>query len=325
MSAYIAVEEKQGGVFRLRIAVSVICAAGCLVLFLFGLQYMSRNLAHAASPSFKRLLNKMAGSTISAFISGCLVTALVQSSSLVSVMVVSLVNARLLDLSRGIAVIIGANVGTTFTSQMLSFQMHSLAWPVLSLSLILFFWPRFREAAKCLLGLGMLLLGLWGLSSALAPLKESAWVVKLLAAAGNAPWCGIGAGFVASATLQSSSAVMGLALGLAMEGIINLPVAVALLVGSDLGTCITALIASIRLSRIARQAAWSHFIFNLVSLIMAALFFPYLLLIAEKSAAELPRQLANAHTLYNMAGALVMLPLVPVTAFLLQKTGKGPG
>jgi phosphate:Na+ symporter len=307
-----------------RTAVSAICAAGYLVLFLFGLQYMSRNLAHAAGPSFKRLLNRMAGSTITAFISGCLVTALVQSSSLISVMVVSLVNARILTLPRGIAVIIGANVGTTVTSQLLSFQLHSLAWPVLSLALIMFLMPRFRAASKCLFGLGMLLLGLSGLSATLASWKESGWIVNLLAAAGKVPWRGIGAGFVASATLQSSSAVMGLVLGLAMEGIISLPVAVALLVGSDLGTCITALVASIGLGRTARQAAWSHFIFNLVSLILAMLSFPYLLLIAERSAGELPRQLANAHTLYNLAGALVMLPLVPVTAFFLQKTGKRP-
>ena len=116
-------------------------------------------------------------------------------------------------------------------------------------------------------------------------------------------------GLIAAATLQSSSAVTGIVLGLAHEGMITLPAGVALVIGADLGTCSTALIAAIGMEATARRAAWFHFFFNLISLVLAMVFYPYLLMIAVKSAAVLPRRLANAHFLYNLLGALVLLPL----------------
>jgi phosphate:Na+ symporter len=301
---------------------NVISAAAGLGLFLFGLRLMSRSLARSAGPALQKLLHKLVGTPAKGFVAGALVTAALQSSSLTSVMVVGLVNARLLNLAQGMGVIIGANVGTTVTAQLLSFELHRLALPVIALSVLfcLARRPSIRKPAASLLGFGLLLLGLNGMSGALAALAGSNMVTAALRAAGEAPWLGVGAGFFAAALLQSSSAVMGLVIGMALEGAIGLPAAVAVLIGADLGTCTTALVASVGMNRAACAAALSHFLFNLASLLLAAPFFPYLVLLASKTALTLPRQVANAHTLYNLLGALVLLPLIPVLARLMERT-----
>ncbi len=294
--------------------------AGYLGLFLFGLHFMSRQLSGAAGPALERLLARVAGKPWSAFLAGCLVTGLLQSSSLTSVMVVGLVNARVLSLVQGIAVIIGANVGTTVTAQLLSFNLHRLALPLIVISVLLYLLPlpRIRPAFAAAAGFGMVMLGLDGMAQSLSPLQDTPLVMRMIAAAAEAPWQGLCGGIAVSIALQSSSAVMGLILGLAIKGIITLPAAVAVLIGADLGTCVTALIAGLVMGRTARAAAGSHFLFNLISMFLALLFFPRLLWLASVTAAELPRQLANFHTLYNLLGAVVLLPLIPLLARLLQ-------
>lgn len=294
------------------------CAAVYLGLFLFGLHLMSRSLARAAGPSLRKLLAGAVGTPWKGFLVGGLVTAVLQSSSLTSLMVVGLVNGGMLNLAQAIGVIIGANVGTTITAQLISFNLHRFAPPVVAAGAAFYLLPRFRKAAGPLFGFGLVLLGLGGMAASLAPLQDTALVTGMFRAAGEAPWQGICAGFVTTVALQSSSAVMGLVLGLALEGIISLPAAVAIIVGADLGTCTTALVASLGMNRAARAAAWSHFLFNLVSLFLAALFFPQLVLLAAKTASALPRQLANAHTLYNLLGAVTLLPLAPLLARLFE-------
>lgn len=299
-------------------------AAGYLGLFLFGLHFMSRQLSSAADPALQKLLARVAGKPWSAFLAGCLVTGLLQSSSLTAVMVVGLVNARVMGLAQGIAVIIGANVGTTVTAQLLSFNLHRLALPLIGASVLLYLLPlpRARPAFAAAVGFGLVMLGLDGMAQSLAPLQDTPLVMLMLAAAGEAPWQGLGGGIVTSIVLQSSSAVMGLVLSLALKGMVTLPAAVAVLIGADLGTCVTALVASLGMGCTARAAAWSHLLFNLISLFLALLFFPQLLWLASVTATALPRQLANFHTLYNLLGAIVLLPLSPLIARLLQ--GKQP-
>ena len=296
-------------------------AAGYLGLFLFGLHFMSRQLSGAAGPTLQKLLARVAGKPSSAFLSGCLVTGILQSSSLTSVMVVGLVHARVMGLTQGIAVIIGANVGTTVTAQLLSFNLHRLALPVIGVSVLLYLLPlpRVRPVFAALIGFGLVMLGLEGMAQSLAPLQDSPLVSRMLAAAAETPWKGLGGGIFTSIALQSSSAVMGLVLSLALEEMVTLPAAVAVLIGADLGTCATALVASLGMGYAARTAAWSHFLFNLISLLLALIFFPQLLWLASVTATALPRQLANFHTLYNLLGAVVLLPLTPFWARILQR------
>ncbi len=290
---------------------SLLQAAVFLGIFLFGLRRMSGAVARSSGPAFQKLLAGLTGNPWRSFGTGFLVTALLQSSSLTTVMVVSLVNAGVMTLSQGCGVIIGANVGTTITGQLLSFNLHWLAWPLLGLAALcrLIPYPGLRKAAAPLFGCGLLLLGMGGMTAALASLKEGAVFNRILQAAGETLWRGLLTGMIGAAVLQSSSAVMGIVLGLAHEGMVTLPAALTLVIGADLGTCSTALIAAIGMDSTARRAAWFHFFFNLISQALAMAFYPYLLLIALKSAAALPRQLANAHFLYNLLGAIVLLPL----------------
>lgn len=286
-------------------------AAIFLGIFLYGLHRMSRAVNRSSGPAFRNLLSRLTGSPWRGFGTGFLVTALLQSSSLTTVMVVSLVNARAMTLAQGCGVIIGSNVGTTITGQLLSFKLHWLAWPLLGLAFLGAFIPHpgLRRAAGPLFGCSLLLLGMGGMTAALASLGEGELLAGALQAAAKTPWKGILAGVASAAALQSSSAVMGVVLGLAHEGLISLPAGLALVIGADLGTCSTALIASIGMESTARRAAWFHFFFNLVSLLLAMALYPYLLLIAARSAAALTRRLANAHLLYNLLGALALLPL----------------
>ncbi|HOA34957.1 MAG TPA: Na/Pi symporter [Bacillota bacterium] len=286
-------------------------AAVFLAVFLFGLRRMSGAIARSSGTAFPKILAGLTGTPWRSFGTGFLVTALLQSSSLTTVMVVSLVNAGVMTFSQGCGVIIGANVGTTITGQLLSFNLHWLAWPLLGLALLcrLIPHPGLRKASGPLCGCGLLLLGMSGMTAALASLKEGALFNRVLQAAGETLWRGLLTGVIGAALLQSSSAVVGIVLSLAHEEMIRLPAALMLVIGADLGTCTTALIAAAGMERTARRAAWFHFFFNLISLALAAAFYPYLLLIAEKSAAALPRQLANAHFLYNLLGAIVLLPL----------------
>lgn len=302
-------------------------AAFFLLLFLAGLHWMSRALARTAGPSTKKLLSRAAGNPWCGFGTGFLATALLQSSSLTTVMVVGLINARVMTMAQGCGVIIGANVGTTITGQLLSFDLHRLAWPFLGLALLMRLLPRvkgnIRRAAAPLAGFALLLLGLGGLTGTLASLQRFAFFGKALYFAAAAPWKGLLAGIAAAAALQSSSAVVGIALGLAREGLITLPAGVIMVIGADLGTCSTALLASIGMEATARRAAWFHFFYNLISLILALSFYPYLIKLAVISAGTLPRRLANAHFLYNLLGAAILLPLLTPLARFAGLRGKG--
>lgn len=298
--------------------------AGYLGLFFFGIHFMSSQIYGSFGQALKNILSRVAGRPWSAGLSGCLVTAIVQSSSLTSVMVVGLVNAKAMSLNQAIAVIIGANVGTTMTAQLLTLNLYMLALPVIGLAAPLYILPfrRIRPVAGAITGFGLIMFGLEGMAQSLAPLNEAQFMNGILAAAGQSPWQGLGGGFAATVILQSSSVVMGLILSLAMENMISLPAAAAILIGADLGTCTTALMASLGMGRTARYAAWSHFIFNLVSLILALIFFQSLLWLASVTSDALPRQLANFHSLYNLLGVLILLPLSPLLACLFER-GKG--
>ncbi len=292
----------------------------CLLLFLLGLHWMSRSLARSAGPAFRRLLHRITATPWRGFGTGFLVTALLQSSSLTTVMVVSLINGGMITAAQGCAVIIGANVGTTITGQLLSFNLGRIVWPLLGAALLVALQPHqpLRRAAAPLSGFALLLLGLEGMTAALGSLKEAPFFSGALLFAAASPGRGLLAGIAAATVLQSSSAVVGIVLGLARGGLLTLPVGVSMVIGADLGTCSTALIASIGMEKTARRAAWFHFFFNLVSLVLALSLYPYLLQAAIKSAATLPRRLANAHLLYNLLGAAVLLPLSAPLASLLE-------
>jgi phosphate:Na+ symporter len=281
-----------------------------LMLFLGGLKIMSAGLAELGGSSFAQAVRHWTGQRGSAFLVGVFFTALTQSSSLATVIVVGMVDARIISLGAAIAVIAGANVGTTVTGQLISFRVYDYA-PLLVAAGTIFFLSsrkgRRREAGRALLGLGILLSGLNTMHSFLVPQAEKAWVKEFLEMAAINPSVAIFAGAAVTAIVQSSSAVMALTIALAQEGVLSLAAGVGILVGADVGTCVTSLLAGLGTGVNARRAAVAHLVFNLLSMAIVLPVFQLLLTVAAASAEIMPRQLANAHTIYNLSGAVMLL------------------
>jgi len=293
-------------------------ALGGLALFLWGVQLLSSSLERSLGVTVKKLLYKITCTPWRGLLTGIVVTMLLQSSSLTSVTVVGLVNARVISLAQALAVIIGANVGTTVTGQLLSFELHQYALPVFVVGFGLSLLPvsTIRKIGSSLRSFGVLLLGFSFMVGAFAPFQEDK--VSLVLSFQESNFTLMGMGFAWSALLQSSSAAMGAAMALLENGVILLPAAVALTIGADVGTSVTALIASIRTIGAARKTALGHFFFNLFSALLLLPFWNVFLYLARLTSLEETRQLANAHTLYNLLGALLFLPLIPLWVYLLD-------
>ncbi len=288
-------------------------AAGGLSLFLWSMGLFSTYLAHEAGGKIKSIIRSLSSTPGKGFITGALITTVLQSSSLTTVMVTGLVNARIIRLEQAAGIIIGANVGTTVTSQLLSFKLHQAALPVIGAAFIvsLLPWEAPRKTGQLLIKFGVMLLGFNIMVESLSPLGEQGfWTAGLAAGDGDSVRTGILTGLIASAVLQSSSAVSGMAMAMIQEGGINLPVAVALIMGADAGTCITALAASLKTGSAARLAALTHLIFNILSIFLVWPWFNLFVTLAEFTASEASRQLANAHTMYNLWGALFIFPVI---------------
>jgi phosphate:Na+ symporter len=294
--------------------------AGGLVLFLGGLKMMSGGMSALCGTSFERVVRHYTGSRLSAFLVGVLFTAVTQSSSLASVIIIGAVDAGIMGLSAAIAVIIGANVGTTFTGQMLSLSLgdFSLYFVVVGIIGVIVINGILQQAARAVLGLGLLLYGLQNMGYALTPLIDMPWASSLLQMAGKRPAAGILAGAVLTAVVQSSSAVAGTVIALAKEGAITLSAGAGLMVGADVGTCVTSLIAGLESGRNARRAALAHLLFNVISVMLVLPLFSLFVLMAQASADNTARQLANAHTMYNLTGAVVLLCLLRPFQYLLE-------
>jgi phosphate:Na+ symporter len=287
---------------------------GGLALFLGGLKMMSKGLEKLCGSALARAVRHYTGTRASAFLVGVLFTAVTQSSSLATVIVIGVVDAGILGLPAAIAVIIGANVGTTVTGQLLSFHLQEYAPWLAVLGLTAMIWPRpaGRPAGRSLLGLAGLLWGLEYMGAALVPMLESPAALELLRSASRHPAAAVLAGAAVTAVVQSSSAVVGAVIALATEGAITLRAGAGIMVGADVGTCVTSLLAGLGAGTAARRAALSHLLFNLISVLLVLPFFAGFVALAAASSGELPRQLANAHTLYNLGGAvLLMLWLKP--------------
>lgn len=293
------------------VQVFVALAAG-LLLFFAGLRVMTGSLKMLAGAGRPVALARWSGNRFSAFMYGVLFTSLTQSSSLTTVLVVGAVDAGLLPFRPALAMIIGANVGTTVTGQLLAVGLPDLGGQLTLAGIALFTClpGRARLAGAALAGLGLLLYGLKVMSLAMIPLGQTPWFSVLLSAALHHPLTGVLAGMTAAALVQSSSAVIGVALLLTEAGRLPLEAGVSLVVGADIGTCVTALLAGIGAGTTARRAALAHLLFNLFSAVLVLSIFPLFVSLAAMTADCAPRQLANAHTLYNLAGAAVLLLLL---------------
>ena len=286
---------------------------GGLGLFLFGIHTMGEGLEQLAGGRMKRLLETLTRNRFLAVIMGAAVTAVIQSSSATTVMVVGFVNANLLSLSEAIGVIMGANIGTTVTSLMLSVELDfgMLFAAVGAICLLLGNRSGFKVVGQIMMGLGVLFVGMDTMTSAMVPLREWQGFIDMMTFASN-PIIGVLVGAFITALLQSSSASVGILQALAGTGAISLHASMFILFGQNIGTCVTALIASSGANRTAKRAAIVHLLFNLIGsvvFIILALILPIDKWVESMATGNLRLQISLIHIIFNVTTTLLLLPL----------------
>jgi len=307
---------------------------GGLALFLYGMEKMTDGLKAAAGKQMNTLLAKLTGNRILGAITGAIVTAVIQSSSVTTVLVVGFVSAGLMTLTQSVGVIFGANVGTTVTAQIVAFNTTALALPFIAIGFVMtFFWKQgvARHYGAMLMGLGLLFYGMGAMGAAMAPLRSNQSFAELLQSLQN-PVLGMLAGALFTALVQSSSATIGLAVVMATQGLLSLPAGIAILFGAKIGTGITAILAGIGKPQDAKRAAVVHVLFNVLG---AAIWLPFIEQLAsiaqavspiaphlqgvERLAEEVPRQIANAATIWASANTAIFLPFAALFSKLAIK------
>lgn len=286
---------------------------GGLALFLYGMQMMSTGLEAAAGNRMKSILQKLTSNRFLGLVVGAIITVVIQSSSATTVMAVGFVNAGMMTLTQAVWIIMGANIGTTITGQLIALDVGAIA-PLLAfvgVVLVVFFKkPQVKHYGSILAGLGVLFLGMNMMSAAMVPLRTMPAFVNLLSSFSN-PLLGILAGAGFTAIIQSSSASVGILQALARSGVIGLESAVFVLFGQNIGTCITAVLASIGTARNAKRTTVIHLLFNLIGTVVFTIvciltpLVPFMQSITAKPEA----QIANMHTLFNIVTTLLLLPV----------------
>ncbi len=295
---------------------------GGLGLFLYGMQLMADGLQKIAGDRLRKILEVLTSTPVIGVLVGAVVTMLIQSSSATTVMVVGFVNAGLLTLRQAVSLIMGANIGTTVTAFIVSLKLTDLALPAIGIGFLLTLFskkknPRF--VGQAILGFGLLFLGMKVMGDTMQPFKENAAFTTGVLSLSRSPLLGMLAGLVLTALIQSSSAVTGLVVTLAAEGLIDLNVGLAITLGSNIGTCVTALLASIGTQLMAKRAAVAHLLFNVLGVaIFMSVFGPFVTFVATTHPL-LERQVANAHIIFNLANTLLLLPFINPFTRLVEK------
>jgi len=296
---------------------------GGLALFLYGMQCMADGLQKLTGDKLKRVFGLITNLPILGVGIGAGVTAVVQSSSLTTVMAVGFVNASLMTLKQAIAIIMGANIGTTITAQLVAFKITEY-WAILIAAgfFVYFFVKRkkIKNAGYIFFALGMLLLGMVTMGAAMDPLKDSDWFYNVVLTIGKYPILGLLVGMAFTAIVQSSSATTGLLIAMAGTGIVPFEVALPILLGSNIGTCVTALLSSIGTSVSAKRVAVAHVLFNVFGAVLFMIVLPWFSqLIQLISPDDVARQIANAHTFFNVIVTLLVLPFISKFTKLVEK------
>lgn len=312
----------------------VIGLIGGLALFILGMEMMSDGLKKAAGSKMRSILSTITNNRFIAVIAGIFVTIGMQSSSATTVMLVSFVQAQLMTFSQSLGIILGASIGTTITAQLIAFKITDYALLIVGVGVLIRLiasTKKIKNIGSGILGFGILFLGMWLMSDSMFPLRTYRPFIELLLHLEN-PIMGILIGTLFTALIQSSGAFIGIVIVLGSQGLITLEAAIPLLLGSNLGTSITAILASINSSREAKRVALAHSLFKVLGIILFAWWIPsFAELIRTFSPATglditspnnfdaLPRQIANAHTFFNIILTIILLPGINVAAKLITK------
>ena len=301
----------------------ILMLLGGLALFLYGMQMMSNGLETAAGNKMKQILEKLTSNRIKGVLVGAIITAVIQSSSATTVMVVGFVNTGLMTLNQAVWVIMGANIGTTITGQLIALDIGAIAPLIafLGVACIMFVKnEKVRHISSIFAGLGVLFIGMDMMGDAMAPLQDSATFINFMTTFKN-PLMGIAIGAIFTALIQSSSASVGILQALASTGMIPLSSAVYILFGQNIGTCITAVLAAIGTRPNAKRTTIIHLMFNIIGTIIftiISLTTPFVS-IMEGITSDPVAQIANVHTTFNIITTLLLLPFGTYMAKLATK------
>lgn len=291
-----------------------------LALFLYGVTALATGMRAVAGERMRGWLARATGHRVLGVGTGIVATAVLDSSSVTIIMVIALVDAGLLTFVQSLGVILGANIGTTLSSQLIAFDVAVYAPVVLAVGLVMHIAGRrdgVRHAGLAVFGMGLVFFGLGQMGAAVAPLEDSArftaWMVAL-----ESPLVGVAAGALMTLVLQSSSATVGIAITLAAQGLLALPAGIAVMLGAEIGTCADTLLATVRRSRDAVRAGVFHLCFNIASVAVGVVLLGPLTALAVAMGGDVARQIANAHVAFNVLGVAAALPLLGPVARLLE-------
>ncbi|HEX2994999.1 MAG TPA: Na/Pi cotransporter family protein, partial [Anaerolineales bacterium] len=295
---------------------------GGLALFLYGVRMLSAGMEKLTGEQIQKWLERMTRGRLRSALFGTAATAMLASSGLLMVTMIGLINANLMTVQQTIGVILGQEIGTTVTAQIVAFNVKNfnLIFLVLGVVIFEFFqhrdWKKYGEIS---FGIGIIFLGMTLMSGAIKTLMEIPWMASSLAAMGQHPLAAVLAGLVLTALVQSSTAITSITVAMGMSSAITLDGAIGIILGANIGSCITGFIASFQLSRAARQASMAQIFINVVGVVLFLPFIsPYGDLISHTSS-ELPRQIANAHTVFNVVVSALMMPFVKQIAWVAEK------
>lgn len=297
----------------------VIQLLGGVGIFLYSIKLISDSLQLVAGDRLRHLVGMLTRTPLLGVLVGTLVTVLIQSSSATTVMTVSFVDAGLMKLTQAIGVIMGANIGTTVTGQILAIRVKDYVYIFLLAGVLLSFFckkPRWRHAGNGLIGFGLLFVGMQTMEGAMGFLRDRQ---DLFLAFGRNPLMGVAAGALLTMLIQSSSATVGLTIALGTQGLLPLDAAIPIVLGDNIGTCVTAVLASIGTSRAAQQACAAHVLFNVIGVCIFLPLMPFYIGLIQATAQGIGHQIANAHTLFNVCNTLLFLPFVRPFAALIRR------
>ena len=283
---------------------------GGVGLFLFGIKLMGESLQDLAGDRMRRLISALTSSPVKAVIVGALITALIQSSSATTVMTASFVHAGLMTLKQSVGVIMGAAIGTTITAQLIAFKIQEFALPLIGLGMLFAVFGRSKRQkfiGNCIVGFGLLFVGMQTMENATFFLRDRQ---DIFLAFQHHPMLGVLAGTVLTMLVQSSSATVGLTIVMASQGLLTIDSAIPILFGDNIGTTITAVLASVGLNRSARQSALAHVLFKVIGVLLFLAFLGPFRQLVLLTSTDIARQLANAHTIFNVLNTLLFLPFV---------------
>jgi phosphate:Na+ symporter len=293
--------------------IGILQILGGLALFMYGIRSLSAGMEKLAGEQIQKWLGKVTSNGLKSAGFGAVATALLQSSGLLMVTMIGLINANLMTVSQAISVMLGQEIGTTITAQIVAFEIgdYRLLLVIFGFMLLEFFPQRdWKKYGEILMGLGLIFVGMSYMATSLENLVDIPAFAALLVNMSRHPLIGIGAGLLITSITQSSTAVTSMAVAMGMSQVITLEGAIGVILGANIGSCITGLIASLSLSAKARQASIAQIMINVFGVLLFMPFISQYANLVAHTAHELARQIANAHTIFNVACSAILIPFV---------------